>query len=58
MPFDSNLFKGILKDFKIVDEFIVIFSLPIDFIQGNFSRVDNINNLAIDCTWSQLLNFG
>ena len=58
MPFDSNLFKSILENFQIVDEFIIIFSFPVEFGETHLSRVDNIDDLAVDSSGSELLDLG
>jgi hypothetical protein len=43
MPFDAYFLKRGLQQSKVSQEFIVIFSLPVDFGQGNLSGGNGIN---------------
>ncbi len=58
IPFDSCFFECGLEDFEVVDEFVVVFGFPVDFVDGDFSRVYDIYDLAVDRAGSELLDFG
>ncbi len=50
--------KSELQNFKIADELPLIYCVETDSLKGDFSRVHDIQDLAINGTGSELLYFG
>ena len=57
ISFDSYLFEGGLEKFEVVDKFVIVLGFPVDFVHGYFSGMDDIDDLAVNGSRSELLNF-
>lgn len=58
MSFNSDFFAGSLEESEVSKELIIVFGFPVDFGKVNFSRMDNVKNLAIDRARAKGLDFG
>lgn len=54
---DPNFVKCRLKDLKIWNKFIIVFSFPVNLVDGDFTRMNDIDDLAVNSSRSKLLNF-
>ena len=45
---DANLLEGVLEDPEVLDELVVVLGLPVDLGHANCTRVDHIDDLAVD----------
>ena len=54
---DSELLKGGLKYFEVMQEIHLEIGMPLNFIQGNMMGKSGIKKLAINISWTQLLYF-
>eukprot|EP00178_Gracilaria_changii_P010913 TRINITY_DN31575_c0_g1_i2.p1 TRINITY_DN31575_c0_g1~~TRINITY_DN31575_c0_g1_i2.p1 ORF type:complete len:147 (-),score=1.35 TRINITY_DN31575_c0_g1_i2:37-477(-) len=48
ISFDADFIEGVLKNTIISYELIVIFGFPVDFSDSDFTRMNHIDDLAID----------
>lgn len=54
----AQLSKTLLQQFKVAYKLVVVFSLPVDFGKLNFSRVEEVNELAVYGSCAELLDLG
>lgn len=57
VSFNACFVESGLKDFEIIYELILSFCFPIYLIQGDLTRVNDVDDLTIDRARSKLLNF-
>ena len=58
VPLSLEFGETLLQNFKIVDILVLIFSLEVDFTQGDDIGIEHIHKLAVDSPCTQLLYFG
>ncbi len=58
VSFYTDFLKGGLEDLQIVDKLVIILGPPVDFIHGDLSGMNDINNLAVNSPRAKLFNLG
>ena len=57
MSCDSVLLECLLKNLKVVDEFVLTLRSEVYFSNSYSSRINGVNDLTIDSSSSALLDF-
>ena len=58
MLHDSQLGKGLLEELKVGHELVLELSFPVDFGNGYFGGVEDVDELAIGGSCAKLFDFG
>ena len=45
---DAVLVEGVLENFVVLDEFVLVLGVPLDFAEGEGSRVEAVHDGAVD----------
>ncbi len=55
---DAKLGEVLLEKLKVSDILIIIFGLEVDFGEGDFIGIEEVEHLAVDSAGAKLLDFG
>ena len=53
---DVELGERLLEDLEVINKLVFELGSPVDFVKRHLSWINDVQNLAVDCSCSQLLN--